>query len=181
MPEFTALVIIIDGVEELEAVAPIDCLRRAGVKATVASANAGLDSLGRNGIRLTADVMLDACLDQDFDLLVIPGGPGHLTMLEDERIISLLQDQHGSGRLIGSICAGPVVLDKAGILKGKAFTSFPGTSESLPDRDATSRVVRDGNLITSQAAGTATEFGLALVGALCGEAISKEVAASICA
>ena len=181
MPDPTAIVIIVDGVEELEAVAPIDCLRRAGVHTTVASANTGLESLGRNGIRLIADVGLDECLDKTYDLLVIPGGPGHVTLSNDQRVLSMLAGHNEAGKLIGSICAGPVVLDKAGVLGGKAFTSFPGTSEVLPGRDAVSRVVRDGNMITSQGAGTATEFALALVEAVCGEAVRKEIAASICA
>ena len=181
MPEPTSLIIITDGVEELEAVAPIDCLRRAGVRTTVASATAGLQVEGRNGIRLVADVLLDACLADTYDLIVIPGGPGHATLARDGRILRLLQLQDAEGRLIGSICAGPVVLDRAGVLKGKAFTSFPGTSDQLPGRKADEKVVRDGNIITSQGAGTATQFALALVEALCGEATAAEISRSICA
>jgi 4-methyl-5(b-hydroxyethyl)-thiazole monophosphate biosynthesis len=176
----TTLVIITEGVEELEAIAPIDCLRRAGVQTTVASAVPDLEVEGRNGIRLVADTSLDSCLGEIFDLVVIPGGPGHVSMMEDPRIIGLLQQQHEAARFIGSICAGPLVLDAAGVLQGRSFTSFPGTQDELPDRDQERKLVRDGHVITSQGAGTATLFALALVEALCGEAKGKEIAASIC-
>ncbi|MEX0331942.1 MAG: DJ-1 family glyoxalase III [Puniceicoccaceae bacterium] len=181
MSEPTALVILTDGVEELEAVAPIDCLRRASVQTTVASATQALQVEGRNGIHLVADTLLDACFGHDYDLLVIPGGPGHATMAADSRILQMLQQQDQAGRLIGSICAGPVVLDQAGVLEGKAYTSYPGTSEQLPDRRPDEEVVRDGNIITSQGAGTATAFALALVEALCGEDKAREISRSICA
>lgn len=175
----TALVIITDGIEELEAVAPVDCLRRAGVEVTVASATSSLTVTGRNQIQICADVNLDSC-SREYALIVIPGGPSHVSMLEDSRILDILRKQEKAGKLIGSICAGPVVLKKAGILEGKSFTSFPGTKEVLPERDAQSEVVRDGNLITSQGAGTAVAFALALVEATCGEAASKSIAESIC-
>jgi 4-methyl-5(b-hydroxyethyl)-thiazole monophosphate biosynthesis len=181
MSQKTTLVIITNGVEELEAIAPIDCLRRAGVQTTVASASASLEAEGRNGIRLLADTLLDNCLDREFDLIVIPGGPGHTAMAQDQRILALLRNQAEGGRLIGSICAGPIVLDEAGVLQGHAFTSFPGTKDRLPGRDGSRKVVRDGNLITSQGAGTATQFAIALVEALCGEPTAQEIAASICA
>jgi 4-methyl-5(b-hydroxyethyl)-thiazole monophosphate biosynthesis len=175
----TALVIISDGIEELEAVAPIDCLRRAGVGVTVASASSSLTVTGRNQIKIGADVMLDSC-SGDYSLIVIPGGPSHVSMLEDSRILDMLRSQEKAGKLIGSICAGPVVLKKAGILEGKSFTSFPGTKDILPERDPQSEVVRDGNLITSQGAGTAVAFALALVKATCGESAAKSIGDSIC-
>lgn len=175
----TALLILSDGIEELEAIAPIDCLRRAGVEVTVASAEETLTVTGRNRIKVTADTSLDACTGT-YSLVVVPGGPSHAKMARDPRILELLRAQNQSGRLIGSICAGPVVLQKAGVLTGKAFTSFPGTREILPGRDPDSAVVRDGNLITSQGAGTATAFALALVDATCGESVAHSVAQSIC-
>ena len=180
MSEKTALVILMNGVEELEAVAPVDCLRRAGVQVWVASAAATTGVEGRNGIHLRADVSLDDCLGQPFDLVVVPGGPGHSALAEDSRVLELLKFQDSRDGLIGSICAGPVVLDKAGVLAGKAFTSFPGTAGQLPGRDPVSKVVRDRNIITSQGAGTAVPFALALVEALCGTDVARQVAGSIC-
>ena len=174
-----ALVILADGIEELEAVAPIDCLRRAGVEVTVASAEESLTVTGRNLIKITADAFLDSCTST-YSLVVVPGGPSHASMATDPRILELLRRQNQSGRLIGSICAGPVVLQRAGILTGKTFTSFPGTQDILPNRDPDQAVVRDGNLITSQGAGTATAFALALVDAICGESVARSIGQSIC-
>ena len=176
----TALIIIFAGVEELEAVAPIDCLRRAGTGVTVAALSANLHVEGRNGIKLCADKTLDSCLENDYDMVIIPGGPGHALLMDDSRVLNLLNRQNSAGNWIASICAGPLVLEKAGLLDGKRFTSFPATAEKLPDRDAVQRVVRDGNIITSQGAGTAIDFGLSLVAALFDEAKSREIAAEIC-
>lgn len=176
----TALVLLFDGVEEMEAVAPIDLLRRADVAVTTASTGASVDLVGRNAIRLSADSLLKDCADQEFDMVVLPGGPGHADLLDNQQVLDLLKKQAFNNRWLASICAGPVVLNKAGLLNGKAFTSFPGTQEQLPSRDPNRIVVRDGKLITSQGAGTAREFALELVDALCGSDKAREIAASIC-
>lgn len=176
----TALVIIVDGVEELEAIAPIDLLRRVEVEVTVASAGDSKTVTGRNGIQLGADCLLPELDGQDFDLVVVPGGPGHTTLLEHNGLLDRLRAQHVRNGWIASICAGPLVLKKAGVLHGRRYTSFPGTAALLPERDPVSPVVVDGRLITSQGAGTALLFGLALVEALCGQAARAEIAASIC-
>jgi protein deglycase len=177
----TALVIVIDGVEELEAVAPVDLLRRAEVAVTVAAAGDRLEITGRNAIRIRADRLLSEVAEQPFDLVVVPGGPGHAALLADATVLDLLARQHARAALVGSICAGPLVLKEAGLLEGRRFTSFLGTTGQLPDRDPASPVVRDGHIITSQAAGTATAFALALVEALCGPEKRAAIAASICA
>lgn len=176
----TALVILVDGVEELEAVAPIDCLRRADVKVTIASATEQTRVAGKNGIQLVADSLLGQADKPLYDLIVIPGGPGHKTLAANKNVLRILQHHAQSGKLIGSICAGPVVLKQAGVLAGHAYTSHPTTGALLPGRDPQARVVRDRNIITSQGAGTAVDFSLSLVEALCGRALRDEVAASIC-
>jgi 4-methyl-5(b-hydroxyethyl)-thiazole monophosphate biosynthesis len=172
---------LFNGVEEMEAVAPIDCLRRAGVEVTTVATGSALEVTGRNDIRLVADRLLSNCHDEDYDLVVLPGGPGHQDLLENDTVLDLLKRQQAAHRWIASICAGPVVLDRAGILEGKAFTSFPSTQDVLPERDGSRKVVRDGKLITSQGAGTAREFALELIDALCGTEKSREIATSICA
>ncbi|MFO7725947.1 MAG: DJ-1/PfpI family protein [Oceanipulchritudo sp.] len=179
MSSKTALVIINDGVEELEALTPVDLLRRAGVAVTVASASGSLNVTGRNGIHLRADARFAAEMELP-DLLVIPGGPGHADLARDEDLLSFLRKQNDAGKLIGSICAGPVVLKKAGVLAGRRFTSFPATAEELPERLSNDPVVMDGTLITSMGAGTAYLFALALVEELCGPEKRSETAASTC-
>lgn len=180
MSKAKALFIIVDGVEELEAVAPIDLLRRAGVEVTVAAASGSNLITGRNNIRLGADCLFEPSIDTGYDLVVVPGGPGHKTLRENAAVLEFLSKQQDAGRLIGSICAGPVVLKEAGVLEGKRYTSFPGTAEELPERESELPVVVDGNLITSQGAGTAFPFGLALVEALCGKEVRDQIARSTC-
>ena len=180
MTDKTALVIVFDGVEELEALAPVDCLRRAGVNVTMASSDDQKRITGRNQIILEADSLLDDVLTGNHDLVVIPGGPGHARLVGDSRIMQLLKNQAARDGWIASICAGPMVLQAAGVLEGKSFTSFPGTAEALPQRLPEPRVVRDGTLITAQGAGCATEFAIALVKALCGKVVSDQIAESIC-
>lgn len=177
----TVVVLLFDGVEEMEAVAPIDLLRRAAVSVTTASTGSSVELTGRNSIRLSADCLLKDCSETEYDMLVLPGGPGHSDLLNNGIVLDMLRRQASEGRWVASICAGPVVLDRAGLLEAKAFTSFPATQDQLPLRDPNKKVVRDGKLITSQGAGTAREFALALVDALCGKEKASEIAASICA
>jgi 4-methyl-5(b-hydroxyethyl)-thiazole monophosphate biosynthesis len=180
MSQKTALVIIFDGVEELEAIAPIDILRRAEVEVSVAAVGPRKRVTGRNQIVIEADRHLQEVAELDVDLVVLPGGPGHKTLLEDQSVLDLLQSQQGKGGLVGSICAGPVVLKRAGLLEGRRFTSFPATAEHLPDREPEAPVVVDGTLITSQGAGTAVPFALALVAELMGKSTAEAVAEEIC-
>jgi 4-methyl-5(b-hydroxyethyl)-thiazole monophosphate biosynthesis len=180
MSEKKVLVILVDGVEELEAVAPIDCLRRAGAQVTIASASPGKEVEGRNRIRLKADALLEEVAGARFDLVVVPGGPGHKELAGNQTVLQLLRKQNDAGGLIGSICAGPVVLKEAGVLEGRCHTSHPTTQVQLPERVPEQGVVRDGHLITSQGAGTAVAFALCLVEALFGKTVAEEVAASIC-
>ncbi len=174
-----ALILIPEGFEEMETVAPIDLLRRADVEVTVATTEENLLIKGRSGISLQADVHFKEIVDKDFDLVVLPGGPGHTRLLDQDRVLDWLRKQNEAGKWIASICAGPIVLNAAGVIDGRAFTSHHSTSGKLPGRDPDAPVVESGRLITSQGAGTATRFALRLVAALCGEDKAKEIAASI--
>lgn len=176
----TALVLVIDGVEEIEAVTAIDLLRRAGVHVTVTATSGSLIVRGRNGIEIKADALLSDHSPMEVDLLVIPGGPGHQAMARQESVLEILRDHHEREGWIGSICAGPVVLEAAGVLGGRRYTSFPATAEQLPERIPDEPVVVDGKLITSQGAGTAYLFALRLVECLCGPEKAGEIAASTC-
>lgn len=175
-----AIIFLVDGVEELEAVAPVDCLRRAGVEVELVAVQENLEIRGRNGLRLLADRHLAEAGREEADLLLVPGGPGHKTLRADRRLLDLLRRQIAAGRDVGAICAGPTVLMEAGLLDGRRYTAHFSTAEELPDA-AGEAVVEDGPLITSQGAGTAVEFGLCLVRRLCGEQASADVRAAICA
>lgn len=174
-----ALVILSDGVEELEAVAPIDLLRRAGVETLILSTD-GPVLTGRNGIGLASDRPLAERPDTaSCELLVLPGGPSAQRLKNHPEVLALVREFVAAGKLVGAICAAPLILHNAGVLEGRAFTSHHSTAADLPRRDPAARAVRDGQIITSAGAGTSVEFGLALVEALCGAEKSREIAAAI--
>lgn len=175
-----ALVLLADGFEEVEAVAPIDLLRRAGVETVVAAVGDGLAVTGKNGITVHADALLSETDGGSFDALVLPGGPAAKSLRENETVLALVRSFRESDRLVGAICAAPTILLRAGILDGKRYTAHFSVVEDLPEI-LEEPVVRDGKIITSRGAGTAVEFGLALIGFLLGDGKAREVSASICA
>ena len=159
-----ALVILAEGFEEIEAVTPIDLLRRAGISVTVA----GLSSItvkGARGIPICADSILDSCKEDAFDALILPGGqPGTTNLASSSTVLEMVRKSAHDGRLIAAICAAPSVLGKAGILQGKKATCYPGIEDALIGAELQdSLVVVDGNLITSRGAGTAIAFSLQII------------------
>lgn len=172
------LCIIADGFEEIEMITPVDLLRRGGVEVVIAA----IDSFhvtGRNGITVHADGTLDEFAGQPFDLLLLPGGPGVKALRADGRAAEWARKFDDLGKPVAAICAAPTILKDAGLLEGKSFTGHQSIKEELPALIEHVKVVRDENLITSRGAGTALQFGLALVEILCGEEKQREVASSI--
>lgn len=181
----TALVPIADGTEEIEAVAIIDVLRRAGVAVTVASVMDRRQVTASRGVMLVAEKLVGECVHRPYDLVVLPGGmPGARHLAASEDLGRILDQQRRTGRLFGAICAAPAVaLQPKGLLDGRRVTCHPAFRDQLPgyqepDPAATGgrRVVIDGPCVTSQGPGTALEFALSLVALLCGEAKAAEVA-----
>jgi len=173
------LCLLVQGFEEIETVTPVDLLRRAGVEVVIA----GLTSLsvtGRTGITVHADKLLESLQTCDFDLLFIPGGPGVGELRKDGRAAELAQEFHTAGKTIAAICAAPLVLDDAGLLDGKKFTAHFSVHKDLPEV-LDERVVIDENLITSRGAGTALDFGIALVGRLAGKEVADRISADVMA
>ena len=180
-----ALCVLATGFEEMETVAPIDILRRASIDVTVAALSTELTVKGRNGMFMVADTDLDSALAKgDYDCVIIPGGPPAVpsvgTLASDGRVVNLLKSQMSSGRLVSAICAAPSVLMHAGVLEGKKYTAHFSVRDAVPAMDKTQAVVVDSNLVTSQGAGTATEFALALVEQLVDKKTADDIAASIC-
>ena len=174
------LVPLAQGCEEIEAVTIIDILRRAGIQVV----SAGLDDqpvLASRGVLLLPDAELDAVLDEDFDMIVLPGGqPGANNLKADKRIITLLQKMSQQGKYVAAICAAPSVLASAGLLDGKQATGFPGALDPFQkviQQDAA--VVEEGKLITSRGPGTAMDFALTLVERLVGKVKRQEVESSL--
>lgn len=175
------LCLLFPGFEEIETVAPIDLLRRAGVEVVVASVTGDKLVTGRCQVTVQADVALAEVAEQPFDLLLIPGGPGVKALRADGRAAKMAKEYAQAGREVAAICAAPTVLADAGLLAGKRFTSHAGVMDELPQSLVRERVVEDGNLTTSRGAATAVDFGLALVRRLCGDAAAREVAKGIMA
>lgn len=177
----TVLVILAEGFEEIEAITPIDVLRRAGATVSVAALAEGIHTTGRNGVTLHADTPLSAVEGRDFDCILIPGGPGVKNLRADPRVRSLVLRQHAANRWLAAICAGPTILHDAGLLTGRRYTAHFSVAAELPALLAEERTVVDGYLLTSRGAGTALDFGLLLVEKLFSSEKADEIRRSICA
>jgi len=176
----TVLVLLADGFEEIEAFAPVDLLRRAGVEVTVASLNDNRHATGRSGITAHADAALSAVGTQLFDLLFLPGGAGVKHLRADPRVKEIVLGHQQAGRWLAAICAAPTVLADCGLLAGKRYTAHPSVAGELPDIRSTERIVTDGKITTSRGAGTAVEFGLHVAALLTSPGKAEEIGKAIC-
>lgn len=175
-------VILADGCEEVEAITPIDYLRRAGFSVIGAGLSAR-EVIGGHGIGIAADSVLDELDDENFDCVVVPGGGKGAEAIAASALARAFILRHAeAGALIGALCAAPaLVLGKAcGLLEGKDFCCYPGLEGSAPGgRYRAERTVRDGRIVTGAAAGCAGEFSMALVEELAGENAARKLAAAL--
>jgi len=170
------LVPIAPGFEEIETITVVDILRRAGARVVMAGTVGGVLE-GSRGIKIEPDELLDSIMEDDFELICLPGGqPGTDNLKKDIRIENLLKRMLKQDKLIAAICAAPIILKKASILENQFITCHPSVqSEFKSENYLFDRVVVDGNLITSQSPGTAMEFALKLVEILFGSNRLKKV------
>ena len=175
------LCLLFPGFEEIETLTPVDLLRRAGAEVVLASLTGARLVTGRCQLTVEADAALAEVAEQPFDLLLIPGGPGVKALRADGRAAALAKAFSQAGKLVAAICAAPTVLADVGLLVGRRYTAHFSVHEELPLALAGERVVEDGPLVTSRGAGTALEFGLALVRRLFDAAKADEVAQAIMA
>ena len=174
----TSYIFLAPGFEEIEAVTPIDVMRRAGMEVkTVAVATESPTVVGAHGVPYVADTTIDRLpADLDAEWLVLPGGmPGATNLVGCERLVSLLTTFPGN---IAAICASPsVVLGSLGLLEGKRATCYPSMeSWSKPGVTFTgARVERDGRFITGRGPAMALDFAAAIVEASCGPDKIREV------
>jgi 4-methyl-5(b-hydroxyethyl)-thiazole monophosphate biosynthesis len=172
------LVPLAQGFEDLEAVTVIDLLRRANIDVTVAGLGDGFVT-GSRGTRILPDDNLANVVDEDYDMVVLPGGqPGADNLNKDKRIIQLLADMHDKGNYVAAICAAPKVLATAGLLENKSMTAYPGVlSDAAVSgmKNTGGTVVVDGSIITSRGPGTAMEFSLQLIQMLVGEGVRYQI------
>jgi 4-methyl-5(b-hydroxyethyl)-thiazole monophosphate biosynthesis len=170
-------IILADGLEEVEAITPIDFLRRAGIQVVTV----GLDKSviqGSHGVSLMADVELDQ-FPEDADAVIIPGGmPGSAHIAANDHIVNLIRGFHKEGKLVAALCAAPaLVLGEAGILEKSRYTCYPGFQDKAgPLGDySTDRVVCDKNIITACGVGAAAEFSAEVIAYLSSRKKADEV------
>lgn len=179
------LIPIADGTEEMEAVITADVLRRAQLEVVLASVMPERKLItASRGVKIEADTLLPQCLDQQWDLIVLPGGmPGALHLHDSDVLIQLLRQQIAADRWLAAICAAPaVILARYNLIPQATVTGFPSSHAQLAERVArvvNDPVVVDGKLITSQGPGTAMAFALQLVELLCGAAKEREMARAL--
>ena len=170
-----------NGFEEIEALCPLDLLRRAGVEVT--TVGIGGDVIrGSHGIIVHADIPDIMYRDSNPDMIILPGGMPGAKNLDESKIVDVaIKAAQKKGAYIAAICAAPFVLGKRELLNGKNATCFPGFEDDLVGANIIkdSGVVVDGNIITARGMGVAQRFGLTLVSLLCGEEIAKNIEKSI--
>ena len=174
------LVVFAEGFEEIEALVPVDILRRAGIDVTMAGVGSNTIE-GSNGIKVSCDLLIEDA-GTDYDAIVLPGGGvGAKNLAASWDVNEKMLIIANNGAIVAAICASPaVVLYPTGLLEGHKAVCYPGMEEHCPNFTfGTERVCVDGNVITARAAGCALEFSLAIVEALAGRATKETVAASI--
>lgn len=157
-------VFLADGFEEIEALAPVDFLRRAGVDVSVVGVT-GKICTGAHNIKVETDILIDEIkLDDALLGVVLPGGMPGAYNLDKNPVVHKAVDYCVENNLIvAAICAAPFILGKKGVLKGKNATCFPGFEEYLEGANVLADgVVTNGNIITAKGAGVAWEFGAAI-------------------
>ncbi|AGA92324.1 DJ-1 family protein [Thioflavicoccus mobilis 8321] len=172
------LIPLAEGFEELEAITLIDLLRRAEIEVVIAGLTEG-PVVAARGTVVVPDTVLDSVVEEDFDMVVLPGGlPGAHHLDDDSRVHRILKRHHAAQRYTAAICAAPKVLANAGLLEGRAATWYPGAmmASDYPHIDPRQEpVVVDGQVVTSRGPGTAMDFALTLIGLLTDEARRDEV------
>lgn len=172
------LVPIAKGFEEIELVSIVDTLRRAELRAIMASLDMHKRVLGAHNIVIEADTALPECEMGDFEAIALAGGyNGMLNLANNELIIQWLKAFKRDSKLIAAICASPIVLDKAGVLDGD-FTCYPSCEADINMQGKTrsdSAVVKNGNVITSIGPATGVIFALSIVETLCGKDIAQSL------
>ncbi len=173
-----------EGFEEVEALCPLDIMRRAGLDVTTVGVG-GSKVIGAHGITVLADITDDeyATRHTAAELIFLPGGmPGTLNLAASEVVISAIRESAEREAYIAAICAAPSILGDMGLLRDKEAICYPGFEERLTGAEISeARVVTDGNIITAAGMGVALDMGLAIVELLCGTKVASELRHAIIA
>ena len=169
------------GFEEIEALTPVDLLRRAGVQVMTVGLN-GKIVYGSHGIGVEADITIGELDTSDAEMIVLPGGLGGVASIRGcEKALDAVKAVYDSGKYVAAICAGPTVLADLGLLSGVRATCYPGQIPNMKDALVAENAacVTDGKVITGTSAGTAVPFALALIEALKGAEAARVIADQI--
>ena len=160
------IVFLADGFEEVEALTTVDYLRRVDVTVDMVSITQNREVKGSHDIPVMADKTIDQIDSIDgYDGVIIPGGmPGATNLRDNSRVIEIVKDMARANKLVAAICAGPIVLKKAGVIEGKSITSYPGFEDQLSGGIYQQQgVVRDGNIITARGPAMAVDFAITII------------------
>lgn len=172
-------VLLVDGFEEIEALTPVDILRRCEIPVTTVGVF-GKYVTGSHNITIEADILIDEVSLSDMKLLMLPGGPGYPNYDKSDAVTELINYANDNGIFISSICAAPSVIGKMGLLSGKKATCFPGFEEFLRGaRIVPEKAVIDGNFITGKGAGAAAEFSFLMAEVLSDKETAEKIKKSM--
>lgn len=173
----TILVFLATGFEEIEALTPVDVLRRAGLDVQTVSVMNEQTVAGAHGVPVLADKMFAEINPEDAEMILLPGGlPGATNLDEHAGLSELIMKFAEAGKPLAAICAAPLVLGNRGLLQGKKATCYPGFETYLTGAEYTANLVEvDGNVITGKGPGAAMEFAFAIVEKYCGIAKVQEL------
>lgn len=176
-----AYVFFAEGLEEVEALTVVDLLRRADVQVQMVSITGNKMVTGSHGISIETDILFDEIHMDTSDAFILPGGmPGTRNLQKCESLISVLLEAEKKGKLLGAICAAPLVLGQNQMLKGKKACCYPGFEEELVGANISMEpVCHDGNIITSRGLGTAIAFAGEIIASLVNEEKAKEITESV--
>ena len=170
-----------EGFEEIEAITPVDLLKRAGHDVLTVSVSHSHHVMGAHGIMIKTDYCIDEIHVSNFDMLVFPGGGGYKNLEKCDHLMRRAKKFAVEGKYVAAICAAPTILGRLGILADKKATCFPGMEADLFDATYTkSEAEWDGNIITGRSAGCAVPFALRLIEAIDGPKKAREIAEKIC-
>lgn len=175
-----ALIPLADGFEEIEAVSIIDVLRRGGVEVVSASVHDRKDVRGAHGIVMNADRLLSDVIDEEYDVIVLPGGgEGTANLKSCAALIERIRRQRAEHRFLAAVCAAPTVLVEAEVLGNEHVTCYPTCQMELDRPWRNAPVVADGFIITGQAPGSALLFALVVLQLVFSDSAAKKVARSM--
>ena len=175
------LMFIVDGFEEIEAITPIDLLRRAKISIDTVSIKNDKKVISARGVPIITDKNIDEINFDEYRMIILHGGPGIENYLKSSLLIEKLKE-FSIGKEVSAICAAPTILSKIGILKGRKATCFPECEKEIIKDGAIlelGNVIQDDNIITSKSAGTAIDFSLEIIRKIKGKEMKEKISKQI--